>query len=200
MTGYCPSMRLVLLGVLVASTAFAGGGHHFGARAQLGGATWSGGLGPSWGPATPSWVNTRSGPTPLVPVTNYTAGAGQYYPYGGGYPIYYYYPTVTQAQPAPQQPQVIIEREVIVERAAVADPPPAPAPAPQVIVIQQPAPTPPPAPVAPPPPPEPQKPVGPRTPGPDVYSWVDADGVVNYSTRAPASGNVKAKKLATLGK
>jgi hypothetical protein len=35
-------------------------------------------------------------------------------------------------------------------------------------------------------------------PGPDVYYWIDGDGVTHYSTRAPA--NAKAKKLSTLAK
>lgn len=196
-------MRWIFLSLLVASTALAQGrfGFHGGAAfgpswSQVGaGATYSGGLGQAYGPATPSWVNNGGGIQPLVPVTNHTGywpGARVVAPV---VPVYYYWPQVQQPAPQPPPQQVIIEREVVVEKAA-----PAPAPAPQVIVIEQPAPPPAPvaAPLPPPPPPEPPKPLPPREPGPDVYSWVDEDGVVNYSTRAPANG--RAKKLPTLAK
>ncbi len=180
-------MRWLWVSGLVASSAFAGG------HAQFGGSV---GLGPAWGHAG-NFPPGRA--IPLVPTTNYT-GAGGGYRYAPvapvAYPIYWY----PQApQPPPQPPQVIIEREVIIERQVPAPAPVAPPP-PQVIVIEQPAPAvvqaPPPAPL---PPPEPPKPLAPRTPGPDVYSWTDADGVVHYSTRAPEA-SVKAKKLATLAK
>ncbi|MBL8952393.1 MAG: DUF4124 domain-containing protein [Myxococcaceae bacterium] len=177
-------MRWLLLTGLVAGSAFANG--RFGASV---------GLGPAWGHAG-NFPPGRA--IPLVPTTNYT-GAGYGYNYGPVMPVVYpvYWYQQAPQPPPPPQPQVIIEREVIIERPA---PAPAPTP-PQVIVIEQPAPVAvAPAPPAPaPPPPEPPKPLAPRTPGPDVYSWTDDDGVVHYSTRAPAPA-VKAKKLATLAK
>jgi len=186
---YCSdTMRWVLVATgLIASTAFG----QFGASVTLG----------------PAWGHVGNFPPgraiPLVPTTNYT-NFGYGYGYGRvpimpiAYPIYYYQ-QVQQPQPPPPPQQVIIEREVIIERPA---PAPVAPPPPQVIVIEQPAPVVAQAPPPPPPPPapvEPPKPLAPRTPGPDVYSWTDSDGVVHYSTRAPAAG-VKAKKLATLAK
>jgi hypothetical protein len=174
-------LALVLMSSLMISSSAFAGGHHFGGQAtvNLGVPVY---LGPSWrqyhGPNTPYFPPYyRQFPT--------------YSPYG----YYPYYPASTyplyqqpEPQPPPPEPQVI-EREVVREV-------PAPAPAPQIIVVQQPAP---PAPVviaAPPPAPaEPPKAAAPRTPGPDVYSWTDSDGVVHYSTRVPADAKAKAKKM-----
>jgi len=105
---------------------------------------------------------------------------------------------VVYAVPAPPPPAqvVYVEREL----------PPVREQPPQVVVVQLPpapvAPPEPPAP-APPPPPAPvaapvapSAPLPPRVPGPDVFSWTDDDGVVNYSTRVPAEARKRAKKLA----
>jgi hypothetical protein len=75
-----------------------------------------------------------------------------------------------------------------------------------VVVVQQPAPAPAPVPapaVTPDPTPAPIAAVPaveakPHTPGPDVYLWVDEDGVTHYSTNVPDAYKAKAKKLSTL--
>ena len=89
-------------------------------------------------------------------------------------------------------------------------PEPAPAPPPQIIYIEQPAPpappppapapvvvvaAPPPAPEPPPAPPAPPAPVVDTGPGPDVYRWQDAEGVVHYSTRASEAAKNNATKV-----
>ncbi|MBX7102034.1 MAG: DUF4124 domain-containing protein, partial [Myxococcaceae bacterium] len=67
------------------------------------------------------------------------------------------------------------------------------------VAAPPPPPPPPPAPVAvaplPPPPPEPVKPELPRTPGNDIYRWVDADGVQHFSTKVPPEQKGKATKV-----
>lgn len=42
---------------------------------------------------------------------------------------------------------------------------------------------------------EPPKPAAPQTPGNDIYRWVDADGVVHYSTNVPAAMKASATKV-----
>ena len=92
-----------------------------------------------------------------------------------------------QPPPAPEPEPIVIEREVVRE---------VPAPAPQVIIVErEPAPVPQAAPAPPPPPVEPAKPLPPQTPGPDVYTWTDDDGVVHFSTRVPASAKARATKV-----
>jgi hypothetical protein len=112
------------------------------------------------------------------------------------YPVYLWYAVpIAQVPSAPPPEPVVVEREVIRE------------PAPVVVIVQQapveqPAPqAPSPAVVVPPPVPPPSAaPLPPRTPGPDVYHWTDADGVEMYSTRVPPEARGKAKKLRTLSR
>lgn len=170
MRRYCSRVRwLVVTACIAAGSAFAGD-VRVRANLQLG----------------PSWLGYDSRPPRrhvIVPVV---------------YPTYWYWFPVQQPEPAPPPPPAA-PQVIIFERAAREEPAPPAPPPPQVIYIEQPAA---PAPVAAPAPavlPEPVKPLPPRTPGPDVYTWTDDDGVVHYTTRAPAP-QVRAKKLATLAK
>ena len=103
-----------------------------------------------------------------------------------------WYPIVQPAPPAPPPQEIIVvEREVIREV-------PAPPVEPQVIYVEQapaPAPAPIPEPVVAAPVPEPVKPPAPRMPGPDIFTWTDADGVTHFSTRVPAAAKARAKKV-----
>lgn len=163
--------------VIISSTAAVGGGWH---------AT----MGPAYTGPQPSFNFGRYPVTPRHYPPPYVRPWVQ-----APFLFWYTLPQVPEAPPPPppSQPTVVyIEREPAHEQA------------PTVIIVQQPAPEPPrAAPVVaapPPPPPVVAAPVGPRTPGPDVFHWTDADGVLNYSTRVPVDVRAKAKKLATLTK
>ncbi len=133
------------------------------------------------------WVSTRPAPRVVVEPIYVVPLA-----WWTWYPVY--------QQPLAPPPPVVIEREVIREV-------PAPAPAPQIIIIEQPAPAPVVEAPAPPPTPAPapvaeapKPPLGPRVPGPDVFTWLDQDGVTHYSTRVPSSVKARAKKVGSASK
>jgi hypothetical protein len=98
-------------------------------------------------------------------------------------------PVVVPVAPPPAAPMVVVFEAPPPPPPPEPEPEPAPAP-PQVVVVHVA-----PEPVAPPPLPPPAVTVVSTTPGPDVYSWTDDDGVVHYSTRVPADAKKRAKKL-----
>lgn len=118
------------------------------------------------------------------------------------YPVYVIVPgwtEVTQPAPPPSPPAW---REPPPPPTAYAEPPayaqneppraaptPAPAPAPA------PAPSPTAEAASPSPSPAPAPPPADTRPGPDVYHWVDANGVQHYSTRVPPEARARAVKI-----
>jgi hypothetical protein len=161
-------MRWIVLSALVATTALAG-------------------------PRGRGNVNVQFGTAWLGGASNHPAPRVVYQPVYVPLAWWTWYPVQPQVQPAPPPPPepIIIEREIIREVRA-----------PQVIVVEQ-APAPAPA-VAPAPPPvapapavevaKPQPPA-PRVPGPDVFTWIDDDGVTHFSTRVPSEAKARARKV-----
>jgi len=209
-------MKTILVAaILVAVPAMAGGGSRHGGNAGNAGGGRGGGVNVQ-GNFGPWRVNSQVNPTFLNPyqASPYatTNPYGVVTPYANPYGAFWYsVPYTLDEMPAVNRPRqrepepepVVVEREekptVIVLQAA---PAPAPEPA-QVQVVAVPvAPAPAPAPVVAAPVEAAPAPAAveakPRTPGNEVYRWVDADGVTHYSTMVPEDQKAKAKKLATL--
>ncbi|MFT3836929.1 MAG: hypothetical protein QM723_08025 [Myxococcaceae bacterium] len=191
---------IFLAAVLTAAVALAGGRHGGGG----GGVNVQGNFGP--------WrVQTQVNPTYLNPYAGSPYAARSPYAINPYYGAYWYsmpytldeMPAVNKPRerPAPVEP-VIFEAPSKPEVVVVQQPAPEPAPAPQVVIVQQPVPVAAPAPVAQPEPAPPAAPAAavekPRTPGPEVYMWVDEDNVTHYSTNVPDQYKAKAKKLTSL--
>jgi hypothetical protein len=193
-------VRTIFLAAMLASVVALAGGRHGGGG---GGVQATGNFGP--------WrVQTQVNPTFLNPYAGSPYNARVPYAYNPYYGAYWYtvpytldeMPAVnkTRERPAPVEPVIFEAPQRAPEVVVVQQPAPEPAP-PPVIVVQQPAPAPVAAPVAQPEPAPVAQPAveqKPHTPGPEVYMWLDEDGVTHYSTNVPDQYKAKAKKLTSL--